>query len=529
MVSEFLHTVKAIADELSLIDAPVSDDDLTLYVLNGLGSEFRDMVAPIHTRETALSFAELHDLLIGHEQYLKCMDGHSSSALVVTANTYQRRSSNPRFRNNKNRFRQNFSNTAPSRRPSVVCQICDHPGHTAKNCIKLQSSPTANYTTFSALPKAKWLLDSIASHNITSDLANLSIHSEYDGQDEVVLGDGTGLHVAHIGSTTVSSPSRSLSLKETLHVPLIHKNLILVHKFTHDNNVVVEFHPFFYLVKDSTTGAVLMHDRCEDGVYPVELCTPSSQAHAITLAGTHASLDCWHHKLGHPSSKILSSLIRSYNLPISPSQGLFSCVSCQCNKSHKLPFSVTSLTTHDPLEYADVWGPSLVPSVDGYRYYVLFVDHFTKCCWFYPMHNKSNVSSIFVFYVDDLILTGNKNPFLQHVVTFLGETFSLKKLSDLNYFLGVKVIPIHQGLFLSQNRYIHDLLSRLNMTGAKTVHTPMSVSAKLLLDDGSAGCDTTEYRCTIGSLQYLSLTRPDLGFAVNRLAQFMHKPTVTHW
>jgi hypothetical protein len=50
-VSEFLHAVKVTADELSLIDAPISDDDLTLYVLNGLGSEFRDMVAPIRTRK----------------------------------------------------------------------------------------------------------------------------------------------------------------------------------------------------------------------------------------------------------------------------------------------------------------------------------------------------------------------------------------------------------------------------------------------------------------------------------------------
>jgi hypothetical protein len=154
--------------------------------------------------------------------------------------------------------------------------------------------------------------------------------------------------------------------------------------------------------------------------------------------------------------------------------------------------------------------------------------------------NSQSDSSLFIFardgillyvlvYVDDLILTGNNNPFLQHVVTSLGETFSLKELSDLHYFLGVEVIPVQQGLFLSQNRYIHDLLSRLNMTGAKTVHTLMSVSAKLLLDDGSAGCDTIEYRRTIGSLQYLSLTRPDLGFAINRLAQFMHKPTITHW
>jgi hypothetical protein len=154
-VSEFLHAVKVIADELFLIDAPVSDDDLTLYMLNGLGSEFKDMVAPIHTKEIALSFAELHDLLIGHEQYLKRKDAHSSSTLVVIVNTSQRRSSNPRFRNNKNRFKRNFSNTASPKRRSVVCQICDRPGHTAKNCIKLQSSPTANYTTSSALSKDK--------------------------------------------------------------------------------------------------------------------------------------------------------------------------------------------------------------------------------------------------------------------------------------------------------------------------------------------------------------------------------------
>lgn len=77
------------------------------------------------------------------------------------------------------------------------------------------------------------------------DLANLFIHSKYDGQDEVVLGIGTCLQVANINSTTISSPSRSLDLKETLHVPLIHKNFISIHKFTFDNNVIVKFHPFF--------------------------------------------------------------------------------------------------------------------------------------------------------------------------------------------------------------------------------------------------------------------------------------------
>lgn len=123
-VSEFLHAVKVIADELSLIDAPVSDDDLTLYVLNGLGLEFRDMVAPIRTRETALLFAELHDLLIGHEHYIKRMDGNAF-ALVVTANSSQRKQSNGRYKNNKSRSKLNFNNKSGSKKPPVVCRICD--------------------------------------------------------------------------------------------------------------------------------------------------------------------------------------------------------------------------------------------------------------------------------------------------------------------------------------------------------------------------------------------------------------------
>ncbi|KAF5454687.1 hypothetical protein F2P56_024334 [Juglans regia] len=154
MGSEFLHVVKVIADELSLIDAPILDDDLTLYVLNGL-------------------------------------DGNAST-LVVTTNSSQRELSNGQFKNNKSHSKQNSNNKSGFKKSPVVCQICDQFGHSAKTCAKLQSRPAANYASSTTLTNGKWLLESVASHNITSDLANLSIHSEYEGQDGVVLGDGTG-------------------------------------------------------------------------------------------------------------------------------------------------------------------------------------------------------------------------------------------------------------------------------------------------------------------------------------------------
>ena len=96
---------------------------------------------------------------------------------------------------------------------------------------------------------------------------NLSIHSEYDGTDEVVIGDSSGLHVSHVGSLVLKSPTRTFHLNDTLCVPNILKNLISVHHFTSQNNVFVEFHPLFFLVKDKITGAVLLKSACENGIY----------------------------------------------------------------------------------------------------------------------------------------------------------------------------------------------------------------------------------------------------------------------
>jgi histone deacetylase 1/2 len=132
-------------------------------------------------------------------------------------------------------------------------------------------------------------------------------------------------------------------------------------------------------------------------------------------------------------------------------------------------------------------------------------------------------------YGDDLEITGSDTQFVGHVVTTLGTQFSLKDMGLLHYFLGVAVIPTHAGLFLSQHQYIRDILETQNMAGAKDISTPLSTTQSLHLLDGTTSVDNIEYRRIIGSLQYLSLTHPDICFAVNKLSQFMHKPTVTHW
>lgn len=129
-------------------------------------------------------------------------------------------------------------------------------------------------------------------------------------------------------------------------------------------------------------------------------------------------------------------------------------------------------------------------------------------------------------YVDDIIVTGNNNKFLAAFFNKLCNRFSLKDLGTLNYFLGVEVIGLAQGYFLSQQKYIQNILQKFKLDGAKEVVTPFSTTIPLKLCDGIAPADLTLFRELVGALQYLSVIRPDVTFVMNKLFQFMHKQ---HW
>ncbi|KAF5469012.1 hypothetical protein F2P56_013117 [Juglans regia] len=107
-VPDYLHAIKALADEIALIDHPISDDDLTLYVLNGLGPDFREIAAPIRAREKSLMFEELHDLLVGHENYLHRME-IASQQLVAAANFTARKNGSSGGQQQRTSYKSNGS------------------------------------------------------------------------------------------------------------------------------------------------------------------------------------------------------------------------------------------------------------------------------------------------------------------------------------------------------------------------------------------------------------------------------------
>ena len=134
-----------------------------------------------------------------------------------------------------------------------------------------------------------------------------------------------------------------------------------------------------------------------------------------------------------------------------------------------------------------------------------------------------------LIYVDDIIITGNNSKRLQQFTKRLNKVFALKDLKELNYFLGIEVYRDATGMYLSQGKYVSELLKKFNMTHLKSCPTPMSTGKTLSISDGKLLKTPTDYRSLIGGLQYLTHTRPDLSFAVNKLSQFLKAPTDCHW
>ncbi|RVW27791.1 Retrovirus-related Pol polyprotein from transposon RE2 [Vitis vinifera] len=531
-ISDYLHAVKSLADEIAIIDHPISDDDLTLYMLNGLGSDFREIAAPIRAREMSLAFEELHDLLVGHEHYLHRLET-ATQQLVAAANYTTRKSGSSGGQQrsySKPNGPQRQSGQAPARS-----------GNRDGRRPNGSNRPSNNQrATTSTMKEQKWLLDSAASHNITGDLQNLSIHSEYDGTDEVVLGDGSGTD--HGGDPTKRNSGS-------------HSDVLI----SHDPVLPSSFHPTHtHTVADLTLSQ-------SHSIPPSCVQTGDPRLHKMT---TRSMNNIFKPKQLHLVSK------HPIPLAIEPT-----CVTQAVNHPQwrdAMSTELTALMKHGAWDLARLVakGYTQRPSLDYKETFSPVVRPATiRCVLTIAMMNgwplrQMDINNAFLHgtLIETVYMTqppGFKDTSKpDHVCRLRKAIYGLRQaprawytalrtalfqlgfknskadsslfiythdMGNLSFFLGVEVIPTHAGLFLSHHQYIRDLLSTTNMLGAKDVSTPLSTTASLKLFDGTTPIDSIDFRRVIGSLQYLSLTRPDISFAVNKLSQFMHKPTTTHW
>ncbi|XP_028084229.1 uncharacterized protein LOC114285388 [Camellia sinensis] len=136
---------------------------------------------------------------------------------------------------------------------------------------------------------------------------------------------------------------------------------------------------------------------------------------------------------------------------------------------------------------------------------------------------------LLLLYVDDMIITGDDTVGIYSLKQFLSRQFEMKDLGLLNYFLSLEISHDPSSYFLSQAKYTSDLLARVGLTDFKTASTPVDLQTRLTLLDGHLLSNATLYRQLVGSLVYLTVTRPDIAYVVHIVSQFMATPRSPHY
>jgi hypothetical protein len=295
----------------------------------------------------------------------------------------------------------------------VPCQICGKTSHQALDCFhRMDYSYQGHHPpsqlaamvaqTNTQVEEQQRFADSGANAHITRDLENLTVQPQpFQGQESVAVGNGSGLGIQHTGSAILHSSKSPFQICHFLHCPTAATNLISIQKFCLDNNCYFILTSSHFFVKDLQTHAILLEGKSENELYPLRLRRCSSKITLVFTAflGLKTSLLIWHSRLGHPSAVTASHVIKAHNLPFFNDSTNKSqvCDSCLLGKSKKLPFAASTRLTTSTLEliHTYLW-TSPIPSISGYKYYVIFVDDFSRYTWFYPPHHKSDTYSSFV-------------------------------------------------------------------------------------------------------------------------------------
>jgi len=165
--------------------------------------------------------------------------------------------------------------------------------------------------------------------------------------------------------------------------------------------------------------------------------------------------------------------------------------------------------------------------LDGYLLSLGFEKSMNEVTLYVKNVNKHTL--IISVYVDYLLIAGDNEQLVEEFKTNMKDKFEMNELGLLSYFLGMEVTQSEQGYFLCQKRFTMKLLNKFAMENCKPVSTPVVQGQKLMKEDEALKTDGKAYRSLVGSLLYLTATRPDIVFAVNYLSRFMQSPSQIHF
>ena len=143
---------------------------------------------------------------------------------------------------------------------------------------------------------------------------------------------------------------------------------------------------------------------------------------------------------------------------------------------------------------------------------------------------KKNEKGILLIqiYVDDIIFGSTNEDLCEEFSNIMQKEFEMSMMGELNYFLGFQVKQMNEGIFIHQEKYTNELLKRFGIENSKDARTPMSTNTKLDKDENGKDVDQKLFRGMLGSLLYLTASRPDIVFSVCLCTRYQVAPKESH-
>ena len=197
----------------------------------------------------------------------------------------------------------------------------------------------------SSSPSDEWILDSGATHHLTSTSHNLQNSRPYLACENGIVGNGKQLPISAVGSKTFCSNSTSFHLPTVYLVPQLTTNLISVAQFCKDTSSYIEFHPSHFFVKDQCSKKTILQGPNDCGLYRFLVASTMFPRGSNTPRSFHTQLDSnsllWHQRLGHPTKSVLAKILSACNIALPFNKIDLVCSACHISRSHKLPFSLS--------------------------------------------------------------------------------------------------------------------------------------------------------------------------------------------
>lgn len=391
-VRNHLNTFLDIVDKLAGMDVFINNDLLSIMMLYSLPVSFENFRIAIESRDLLPSPEALKVKILEESEARTKNHASEPEGAFFSKNKYFQR-------------KHNYSNQYPRNRPenNMKCQNCFKYGHLSKNCHSRRSKSQAEtfnveicHSNFDrSTNKQAWCLDSGCTSHLCSSKENFIEYEDEKQNSYLKLASEN--HTTEIkGSGKVQltlARNNLINLTNTLHVPSLTTNLMSVSKIT-DKGHEVLFKRNEALVINPRKH-VILKARKENGLYYI-------QSNQDRYSYFSSQIMEWHEKLGHINENDLKNAKKKeciLGLQFNPSEKLDKCETCIKGKFSRLPFPENA-KSKNLLEviHSDVWGPFNVQSPGGAKYYVTFIDGYSRYCKIYFMKHKSEVLEKFKIY-----------------------------------------------------------------------------------------------------------------------------------